>query len=123
MTINEYAKTYCSDLLRAVNSKSLYEQILEKDDLPYEDVRITEDGVMSKVVYIDDSGRFIDVYELITYSEQDIIATKDEELIQVYYNYMSMIDTQELNFSDTLRLAKEWRELRDKEEKNAGLLS
>lgn len=123
MNIHEFARTYCSTLLRAVNAKSIYQQIIEKDDLPYEDIRMNDDGVPTKVVYVDDNGRFIDIYELITYSEEDIKATQDEDLIQVFNNYMSMIDTQELSFSDTLRLAKEWRVLRDKEEQNAGLLS
>lgn len=124
MTIHEFAKTYCSDILRVVNSKSIYEQIIEKDNLPYEDIRIDEEtGLPTKVIYLDDSGRFIDIYELITYSEEDIKATKDTDLIQAYEIYISMIDTQELSISDTLRLAKEWRSLRDKEEANAGLLS
>ena len=123
MKIQEFAQNYCSNLLRVVDSKSLYDKVKEKDDLPYDAIRISEDGILTKVVYIDDNDRFMDIYELISYSKEDILATKDVDLIQVWNNYMALLDDDEISLSDTLRLAREWRMLRDKEEQNAGLLS
>lgn len=123
MTIDEYARTYCSHLIRAVSSRSLYEQIKERDDFPYDDIRVDENGDLSKVVFVDDNDRVINIYELISYSEEDIKATKDADLIQIWENYMSLLDSQDVTIADTLKLAREWREARDREEQNVGLLS
>lgn len=124
MKIQEFARSYCSYLLRAVSSQAIYDRIREQDDFPYEDIRIGEDGLPTKVVYLDDNQeRFIDIYELISYSREDVEATKDPDLLLVFENYMSQIDTEEVDIADTLRLAREWRELRDKEAASAGLLS
>lgn len=121
MNISEFAHTYCSHILREVTAASLYEQIAAKDDLPYDDIQMTEDGVMSKVVYVDDDGRTIDIYELIAYSKSDVEATKDEDLIQVYNNYMAQVDVEAVNLEDMLRLVREWKEARMREDANGYL--
>lgn len=123
MKIHEFARGYCSNLLRVVDSKSVYEQLQEQDDFPYDAIRVNEDGVLTKVVYLDDTDRYIDIYELMSYDRADIVKLKDVDLLQVYDNYMSLIDTEDINIADTVHLAREWRALREKEEKNAGLLS
>lgn len=123
MKIHEFARGYCSNLLRVVSAKTVYEQLQEQDDFPYDDIRVSDDGVLTKVVYIDDNDRYIDIYELMSYDRADIVNMKDVDLLQVYDNYMSLIDTEDVSIADTVHLAREWRALREKEEKNAGLLS
>lgn len=123
MTIDEYARTYCRHLLRDVNADSLLEKIKERDDLPYDDIRYDENGDFTKVVFIDDSDRAISIYELISYSDEDMMATKDEDLIQVYNNYMALLNSKDVTILDTVKLAREWREARAREEESLGVLS
>lgn len=123
MKIHEFARGYCSNILRVVSSQSVYEQLAAQDDFPFDDIRIGEDGTPTKVVFIDDNERFIDIYELMSYDREDIIRTKDVDLIQVYDNYMGLLDTEDVKIADTVHLAREWRALREKEEQNVGLLS
>lgn len=121
MTIHDFAKQFCPSVLESRGSKQLYDIIKERDDFPYDEIMVTEEGGMSKVVFIDDT-RYIDVYELIAYSQTDVEAMKDPELLQVYNNYMEQLDLRDVSILDTIGLAKEWVAQRDKERADAGLL-
>lgn len=116
MNINEFAHTHCSHIIRAVSAASLYEQIAAKDDLPYDDIDYSEDGVITKIVYLNDEGRKMDIYELIAHTPDDINASGDEELIQVYHNYMANIDIEPVDFEDMLQLVRKWKVARDLED-------
>ena len=123
MTIVEFAHTYCEHMLREVSAEDLYQQIADKDDLPYDDIIINESGVPAKILYVDDDGRTIEVLELLAYSKEDVLRTKDYDLIQLWENYMEQIDVQEANLEDLLQLVKDWTEARKREDSVDGLSS
>lgn len=116
MNINEFAHSHCSHIIRSVSAASLYEQLASKDDLPYDAIDYSEDGVLTKIVYLNDEGRKMDIYELIAHTAEDIDASGDEELIQVYHNYMANIDIEPVDFADMLQLVRKWKAARDLED-------
>lgn len=105
MTIDEFALQYCSNLIEQRNAT---EDILSDDILPYDEIKLTEDGSIEKVVYLDDDGRYINIYDLISYTPEEVEASKDEDLQNAYNAYMSMVDVTDTKIMDITRLAREW---------------
>jgi len=123
MTLVEYANKYCKSMLNAETSKSIRELIAEKDDLPYDDIMPDSDGVMTKVVFVD-SERTISIYDLISYSREDIVKMDDPALLAVFDNYMDAIDIEDVDLSNISQLIQKYKDTKAKEEADAnGLLS
>lgn len=78
-----------------------YKRIADSDDLPYDKIGPDDNGVITKLVEIDEN-RFISVSDLIGYNREEVVATKDVALLEVYDAYMSQIDLTDLNIIDIL---------------------
>lgn len=69
--------------------------ILERDDLPCDDVKMV-DGVYQKVVYISDD-EFVPVVDLLDYREDDM-AEASPELRKVWENYINSVSIEICDF-------------------------
>lgn len=123
MNLIEYANSHCQSLLQSQNSKSIFEMIEEHDDLPYDDIRPNDDGVLEKVVFID-NDRYISVFDLLSYSRADILAMNDQALLSVFDNYMETVEVENLDIFNILHLLQKYKNVKAQEEMDAnGLLS
>lgn len=78
-----------------------YKRIADSDDLPYDVIGPDDNGVVTKLVEVDEN-RFISVSDLIGFSRSEVVASKDVALLEVYDAYMSQIDLTDLNIIDIL---------------------
>lgn len=70
-------------------------QIMENDDLPYDDIRYV-DGQLQKVVEVADDT-YIPVVELISWDEKDIKGINDADIVVAWYAYMEQVDVKEFS--------------------------
>ncbi len=121
MTLIEYANTHCSHLLKSQSAKSLLEMIEQQDDLPFDEVRPDDDGMPTKVVMIDNE-RWISIYDLLSYTREDIVQKNDPDLLMVFDNYMEQVDVQDLDILNILQLIQKYKDIKKQEEADANAL-
>lgn len=92
-----------------------YTRIANMDDLPYDKIGPDENGVITKLVELEE-GRWISVVDLMSMSEDEVEKSGDDALKLVYDNYMSQIDLQELNMIDILNSLRSHKEFASKRE-------
>lgn len=85
-----------------------YTRVATMDDLPYDVIGPDESGHITKLVEIDDD-RSISVVDLISMTKEDVENEKDPALMNVWENYMSQIDLQDLNVIDIMEAVKQHR--------------
>lgn len=119
MTFQEYIKKHydVSARIRAriINPK---EVIKNRDDLPYDDIKYV-DGELQKIVYIDDDD-FISVAELISYTIDDISKIPNNDLKQLYDNYMSQINVEDVDLLSLISAAQVF--MKDKKDERMRML-
>lgn len=97
-------------------------RIAESDDLPYDVIGPDENGIITKLVEIDDN-RFVSVDELIGYSREELLTAQDPALLEAYDAYMAQIDLTDLNILDILECARTYKAVRDKKKEQYDVLS
>lgn len=112
MTLREYINTiYPIDALIEVIKSDPIKAIMENDDLPYDEIRMY-DGVMQKVVELED-GTFIGVMELLSYTKEDVLKLKDEELRNAYFAYMDNVVIEPVTLEYIMSSARELKKRKE----------
>ena len=121
MFIQEFISEYypVADRIQALKSNP-YKMIEEEDDLPYDYIGCDDYGVLTKLVKIDDNRR-ISVADILSMTREECLG--DEQLLIVYDIYMSQIDVQDVNITDIMASARQYKESRKKGENVADVLS
>lgn len=99
-----------------------YKRIEEMDDLPYDKIGPDEFGNITKLVEVEE-GRYVSVMELMGYSREELVASKDEALLQVWEVYMSQIDLEDLNIVDIMECVKQHQNIESLRQEQLGVLS
>lgn len=84
-----------------------YKRVAEMDSLPYDVIGPDENGVVTKLIEIDDTT-FIPVVELISYSRDDVEKMTDEAFKVAYFAYMDNVDIMDVSFIDLQECAREF---------------
>lgn len=84
-----------------------YKRVAEMDSLPYDVIGPDENGVVTKLIEIDDTT-FIPVVELISYSRGDVEKMTDEAFKVAYFAYMDNVDIMDVSFIDLQECAREF---------------
>lgn len=97
--------------------KSLLEDpikiIAESDALPYEVIEDDGYGELTKCMYYKDG--VIPVWEILSYDRDEVMATKDEELITIWENYMEMVTVEDVNIGQLYTLSNAYKEQKSKD--------
>ena len=99
-----------------------YKRIEEMDDLPYDKIGPDEFGNVTKLVEVEE-GRYVSVMELMGYSREELVASKDEALLLVWEVYMSQIDLEDLNIVDIMECVKQHQSIESVRQEQLGVLS
>lgn len=99
-----------------------YKRIEEMDDLPYDKIGPDEFGNVTKLVEVEE-GRYVSVMELMGYSREELVASKDEALLLVWEVYMSQIDLEDLNIVDIMECVKQHQSIESMRQEQLGVLS
>ena len=99
-----------------------YKRIEEMDDLPYDKIGPDEFGNVTKLVEVEE-GRYVSVMELMGYSREELVASKDEALLLVWEVYMSQIDLEDLNIVDIMESVKQHQSIESMRQEQLGVLS
>lgn len=99
-----------------------YKRIEEMDDLPYDKIGPDEFGNITKLVEVEE-GRYVSVMELMGYSREELVTSKDEALLQVWEVYMSQIDLEDLNIVDIMECVKQHQNIESLRREQLGVLS
>ena len=99
-----------------------YKRIEEMDDLPYDKIGPDEFGNVTKLVEVEE-GRYVSVMELMGYSREELVASKDETLLLVWEVYMSQIDLEDLNIVDIMECVKQHQSIESMRQEQLGVLS
>lgn len=99
-----------------------YKRIEEMDDLPYDKIGPDEFGNVTKLVEVEE-GRYVSVMELMGYSREELVASKDEALLLVWEVYMSQIDLEDLNIIDIMECVKQHQSIESMRQEQLGVLS
>lgn len=111
MTFKEYIKEYHPIKEQVYRKlKDPVSLILERDDLPCDEVRAV-DGVLQKVVYISDE-EFVPVFDLLSYTKEDVEKLKDADFKKVWLAYMENVDVQDLDIDSIITASKEYQNSR-----------
>lgn len=97
-------------------------RIAESDDLPYDKIGPDENGVVTKLVEVDDN-RYVSVDELIGYTRDELVSSQDQALLEAFDAYMSQIDLTDLNIIDILECVRTHKEINDKRKAQLNVLS
>ena len=89
--------------------------VMEKDNLPYDSIGLDENGNLTKMVEIED-GHSIPVVELISYTEEEIERTNNENLRETWKAYMSQVDVQDVEIADIIASARKYDEIKKRRE-------
>ena len=121
MYITEYIekRDLVRNLINLANSDPI-ERIKREDGLPCDEIGYDEDGKLTKLVIINDE-RKISVFNLITLSPEDV--ENDPELKAVYENYMNMVTIEPVVFDDITKMAKRYKEAKEKSKRGSDVLS
>ncbi len=84
-----------------------YKRIEEMDSLPYDVIGPDDNGVVTKLVEIDETT-FMPVLELITYTKSDVEKMTDEAFKTAYFAYMDNVDVMDVSFVDLQECAREF---------------
>lgn len=99
-----------------------YKRIADSDDLPYDVIGPDDNGVITKLVEVDEN-RFISVKDLIDLTREEVLASKDVALLEVYDAYMSQIDMTDLNIVDILECVHTHRDVMKEQQEKLNVLS
>ena len=106
---NEYPEAI--EKIKAYKSDPIT-RIMESDDLPYDDIRVVE-GQLQKVVYLNDDD-VITVFDLLTYTKEDIESMKDnEELKAAYMGYMDLVDITDMTIDNIMKSVQEYKAVKE----------
>lgn len=123
MYITEFIKDHYPIRDKLVNMLSNpYTKVANNDDLPYDIIDYDESGQMTKLVEVEED-RYVSVIDLISMSREDIVARDDLALLNVWDNYMSMIDIHDVNIADIFECVRAHDLVKGKREEQLSVLS
>lgn len=122
MTIVDYIKTYYPIGDKIKQYQDPYVRVANENSLPYDMIGPDENGVVTKLVEIDDD-RYISVADLLSYDKSDVEKLDDQALLNVYNNYMSSIDIEDVNIIDIMLSLKQHSEHMKKKKEQLNVLS
>ena len=99
-----------------------YKRIDNMDDLPYDIIGPDNDGVITKLVEVEDN-RYISVMDLIGLTKEEVTTSGDIALQNVWDAYMSQIDLQDMNIVDIMDCVKQYQSIVKGREEKLGVLS
>ena len=99
-----------------------YKKIANDDDLPYDVIGPDDNGVVTKLVEVEEN-RYISVMDLISMSEEEVNRTGDQPLITVWRAYMEQIDLEDMNLLDIMESVRRYGDVVKKREEQFGVLS
>lgn len=99
-----------------------YKKIANADDLPYDVIGPDDNGVVTKLVEVEDN-RYISVMDLISMTADEVNRTGDQALISVWGAYMEQIDLEDLNLLDIMESVKKYGDVVKNREAKFGVLS
>lgn len=99
-----------------------YKRIAEMDSLPYDVIGPDDNGVVTKLVEIEDNV-FMPVVELISYSKADVDKMEDESFKAAYYAYMDNVDVMDVCFADLQECARAFLRNSKKRKEQLSVLS
>ena len=92
-----------------------FKRIMDNDDLPYDDIRMYE-GKLQKVVYLSDD-EVIPVFELLSYTAEDIKKLNNAELSSVYNAYMDNIDVTDMTIEEIMSAVQDYSRAKENKER------
>lgn len=98
-----------------------YKLVEEMDDLPYDAVGPNEEGVITKLVEIED-GVYMPVLDLICMVESDF-NDKNKDLYEVWKVYMSQVEISSINLVDIKEAVRTYKAVRDARKGQLDVLS
>ena len=98
-----------------------YKKIANADDLPYDVIGPDENGVLTKLVEVEEN-RFISVMDLISMTADEVNKTNDPALITVWNAYMEQIDLEDMNLLDIMDSVRRYGDVVKKREETLGVL-
>lgn len=99
-----------------------YKRIAEMDSLPYDVIGPDDNGIVTKLVEIDETT-FIPVMELITYTRDDVEKMNDEAFKIAYFAYMDNVDVMDVSFVDLQECARAFLRSSQNRRDKLGVLS
>lgn len=99
-----------------------YKRIADSDDLPYDIIGPDDNGVVTKLVEVEEN-RYVSVNDLIGYTRQELIDANDTPLLEVYDAYMSQIDMTDLNIADIFECVRLHKNVADQRKEQLNVLS
>ena len=123
MTIIEFIETQYPIKERVLAKlENPYKRIEVMDDLPFDKIGPDEFGNITKLVEVEE-GRYVSVMELMGYSKEELVSSKDEALLHVWEVYMSQIDLEDLNIIDIMECVKQHQNIEKIRQEQLGVLS
>lgn len=123
MTIIEFIETQYPIKERVLAKlENPYKRIEAMDDLPFDKIGPDEFGNITKLVEVEE-GRYVSVMELMGYSKEELVSSKDEALLHVWEVYMSQIDLEDLNIIDIMECVKQHQNIEKIRQEQLGVLS
>ena len=123
MTIIEFIETQYPIKERVLAKlENPYKRIEAMDDLPFDKIGPDEFGNITKLVEVEE-GRYVSVMELMGYSKEELVSSKDEALLHVWEVYMSQIDLEDLNIIDIMECVKQHQSIEKIRQEQLGVLS
>lgn len=87
-----------------------YLLVKECDSLPYDAIQVV-DGKLQKVVFLDDSqDNVVPVYDLLSYSKEDMEKESDSPFKDMYNIYMSQIDMKSISIQEIMSAVKDYEQ-------------
>jgi len=88
--------------------------IMEKDDLPCDDVKAV-DGKLQKVVYMTDD-EYIPVIELLSYVREEVERMPDSDFKEVWFAYMDNITVNDMDLRTIVEVSKQYTTAKERKE-------
>ena len=107
MTFIEYIDTKypIEEKIKQLRSDPI-KQILERDDLPYDEVKYV-DGELQKVISLSD-GSYVPVIEVLSYCKEDVAKIEDVEMRNAFSAYMDNIDITDMSIDAIMSASRDY---------------
>ena len=115
MTLHEYVRTVYDirDKVKRIKADPV-QAIRDRDDMPYDDIRLV-DGKLQKVVMLSDD-EYISIVDLLGYTEEEVDKCNSIELKDVWHAYMENIVLEDMDIKSIMSSCRKLAENKEKRE-------
>lgn len=117
MKFPEYVRTVypIKDIVEQIKQNPI-QQVIDRDDLPYDSIKRVDDEFV-KVVEYGDEGDFIPILELVSLTKEELERIDNQALTDVYNTYMSKVEILDVDLTTLINASREYQKSLQQKEK------